>query len=85
MTFIVNIETNPEHFDNAKQVFADAPETVTLIQTTGRNSHLTAICVSEDVKTMKNFVNRIYRTVSGRLSIDAHSVLDVIKGGIIPE
>ena len=85
MTFIVNIETNPEHFDNAKQVFADAPETVTLIQTTGRNSHLTAICVSEDVKTMKNFVNRIYRTVSGILSIDAHSVLDVIKGGIIPE
>ena len=85
MTFIVNIETNPEHFDNAKQVFADAPETVTLIQTTGRNSHLTAICVSKDVKTMRDFVNHIYRTVNGILSINANSVLDVVKGSIIPE
>ena len=85
MTFIVNVETNPEHFDNAKQVFADAPETVTLIQTTGRNSHLTAICVSKDVKTMRDFVNHIYRTVHGILSINANSVLDVVKGSIIPE
>lgn len=85
MTFIVNVETNPEHFDNAKQVFADAPETVTLIQTTGRNSHLTAICVSKDVKTMRDFVNHIYRTVNGILSINANSVLDVVKGSIIPE
>ena len=85
MTFIVNIETNPEHFDNAKQVFADAPETVTLIQTTGRNSHLTAICVSNDVKTMRDFVNHIYRTVHGILSINANSVIDVVKGSIIPE
>lgn len=85
MTFIVNIETNPEFFDNAKQVFAEAPETVTLIQTTGRNCHLVAICVSEDVKTMRDFVNHIYRTVSGILSINAHSVLDVVKGSIIPE
>lgn len=85
MTFIVNIETNPEHFDNAKQVFAEAPETVTLIQTTGRNSHLVAICVAEDVKTMRNFVNHIYRTVNGILSINANSVLDVVKGSIIPE
>ena len=85
MTFIVNVETNPEHFDNAKQVFADATETVTLIQTTGRNSHLTAICVSKDVKTMRDFVNHIYRTVNGILSINAHTVLDVMKGNIIPE
>ena len=85
MTFIVNVEINPEHFDNAKQVFADAPETVTLIQTTGRNSHLTAICVSKDVKTMRDFVNHIYRTVNGILSINANSVLDVVKGSIIPE
>ena len=85
MTFIVNVETNPEHFDNAKQLFADAPEAVTLIQTTGRNSHLTAICVSKDVKTMRDFVNHIYRTVNGILSINANSVLDVVKGSIIPE
>jgi DNA-binding Lrp family transcriptional regulator len=85
MTFIVNVETNPEHFDNAKQVFADAPETVTLIQTSGHNSHLTAICVSKDVKTMRDFINHIYRTVPGILSINANAVLDVVKGSIIPE
>lgn len=85
MTFVVNVETNPEHFDAAMQIFAKAPETVTLVQTTGRNCHLVAICVSEDVKTMRNFVNHIYRTVDGILSINAHTVLDVVKGSIIPE
>lgn len=85
MTFIVNIETNPEDFDNAKQILAEVPETVTLVQTTGRNSHLVAICVSKDIKTMRDFVNHIYRTVNGILSINAHSVLDIVKGSIIPE
>ena len=84
MTVVVNIETKPEHFDEAKQIFAEAPETVTLVQTTG-NCHLVAICVSEDIKTMRTFVNHIYRTVNGILSINAHSVLDVLKGNIIPE
>ena len=84
MTFVVNIETRPEEFENAKTVFTSAPETVTLIQTTG-NCHLVAICVSPDVKTMRTFVNTIYKTVPGILSINAHSVLDVLKGSIIPE
>lgn len=84
MTFVVNIETAPEHFESAKRIFANSPETVMLVQTTG-NCHLVAICVSEDIKTMRTFVNRIYRTVDGILSINAHSVLDVIKGSIIPE
>ena len=85
MTFVINVETIPEYFDAAKQVLAEASETVTLIQTTGSNSHLLAICVAEDVKTMRNFVNHIYRTVNGILSINAHTVLDVMKGNIIPE
>ena len=84
MTFVVNIETKPECFETAKQIFAEAAETVTLIQTTG-NCHLVAICVSESIKSMRIFVNRIYKTVDGILSINAHSVLDVVKGSIIPE
>lgn len=84
MTFVVNIETKPEHFDEAKQAFADADETVTLIQTTG-NCHLVAICIAPDVKTMKNFVTNKYKTLNGVTSISAHSVLDVIKGSIILE
>ncbi len=84
MTFIVNIETKAEHFDEAKQLFAQAPETVTLVQTTG-TCRLVAICVAQDVKTMKTFVNRIYRETQGITYINANSVLDVVKGSIIPE
>ena len=84
MTFVVNIETKPECFETAKQIFAEAAETLTLIQTTG-NCHLVAICVSESIKIMRIFFNRIYKTVDGILSINAHSVLDVVKGSIIPE
>ena len=36
MTFVVNIETEPEHFEEAKRKFAESPETVTLVQTTGK-------------------------------------------------
>lgn len=84
MTFIVNIETKAEHFDEAKQLFAEAPETVTLVQTTG-TCRLVAICVAQDVKTMKTFVNRIYKEIQGITYINANSVLDVVKGSIIPE
>ena len=84
MTFIVNIETKAEYFDEAKQLFAEAPETVTLVQTTG-TCRLVAICVAQDVKTMKTFVNRIYKETQGITYINANSVLDVAKGSIIPE
>ena len=84
MTFVVNIETTAESFEEAKRIFTDAEETVTLIQTTG-NCHLVAICLSQDIKTMRTFVNRIYKTVPGITSVNAHSVLDIIKGSIVPE
>ena len=84
MTFVTNIETRAEDFEECKRIFAEASETVTIVQTTG-NCHLVAICVAPDVKTMRDFVNRIYKTVQGILSINAHSVLDVIKGSILPE
>ena len=84
MTFITNIETQAEHFEECKRIFAESEQTVTIVQTTG-NCHLVAICLAPDVKTMRDFVNRIYKTVPGILSINAHSVLDVVKGSIIPE
>lgn len=84
MTFIVNIETKPEHFEEAKQILTEKSEVITLVQTTG-NSHLLAVCVSEDVKTMRNFINTIHKTVEGVSYISAHSVLDILKGSIIPE
>lgn len=84
MTFIVNIEAKPESFEDAKRIFAEAPETVTLIQTTG-NCHLLAVCVAPDVKTMRVFVNSVNKAVEGITYVSAHSVLDVVKGTIIPE
>ena len=84
MTFLVNTETSPEAFDNVKQKFAEADETITLIQTTGK-CHLTAICVAADMKAMKTFVNDMYKTVDGISYINASAVMDVIKGSVIPE
>ena len=84
MTFVTNIETEAAHFEECRRIFAESEETVTVVQTTG-NCHLVAICLSPDVKTMRNFVNHIYKSVPGILSINAHSVRDVVKGSIIPE
>ncbi len=84
MTFVVNIETKPEEFEACKRAFVEADETVTIVHTTG-NCHLVAICISSDIKTMREFVNKIYRDVLGITYINAHSVLDVVKGSIIPE
>ena len=84
MIFVTNIETQAEHFEECKRIFAESEQTVTVVQTTG-NCHLVAICLAPDVKTMRDFVNRIYKAVPGILSINAHSVLDVVKGSIIPE
>ena len=84
MTFVVNIETKAEHFEEAKLAFVEAPETVTLVHTTG-TCHLLAICVSQDIKTMRVFVNKLYKEVPGIVSINAHSIMEVIKGSVIPE
>ena len=84
MTFIVNIETVAEHFEKAKEYFTQAEEILTLVQTTG-NCHLTAICVASDIKAMRDFMSLVYKRVEGITSINAHAVLDVIKGAIIPE
>lgn len=84
MTFLVNIETSPEAFEEVKETFAAAQETVTLLQTTGK-CHLTAICLSQDMKTMRAFVNRMYKASEGISYINANAIMDIVKGSIIPE
>lgn len=84
MTFVVNIETKPEHFDECKSILVEAQETITVVQTTGR-CHIMAICLATDIKAMRVYVNYLYNNVPGILSINANSVLDVLKGSIIPE
>lgn len=84
MTFVVNIETTAEKFEQTKEYFAKTSETLTIVQTTG-NCHLLAICVAPDVRTMREFINVTYRKLEGITSINAQAVLDVVKGKIIPE
>ncbi len=84
MIFVANIETRPENFEECKEIFTKARETVTVVQTTG-NCHLLAVCLAPDVKSMRDFVNHVFKTAPGILSINAHAVLDVVKGAILPE
>lgn len=70
MTFVTNIETKPDSFEECKRIFTESPETVTIVHTTGNNCHLVAICLAPDVKTMRNFVNKIYKEVPGIISIN---------------
>ena len=84
MTFIMNVETRPEHFEDAKKKLVEATQTVTIIETTG-NCHLVVICVASNVEEMRYFVNRIYKEIDGISSINAHSVLDVLKGNVISD
>ena len=84
MTFIMNVETQAEQFENAKKKLMEADETVTIIQTTG-NCHLVVICQTSTVQEMKIFVNKAYKEIEGITSINAHAVLDILKGSVIPE
>lgn len=84
MPFIVNVETRPECFDEAKSFFQAADETKTLIQTSGR-CHLLAICIAPDVTSMRNWINVVYRKVPGILNINTHAILDIAKGHILTD
>ena len=83
-SFVVNIETRGERFDEIKRKFAKATEVVTLIQISGE-CRLFAVCTAEDVDSMRDFINRFYEENKGIRSISANSVIDVIKGKLISE
>lgn len=81
MTFIIDIETQLEVFEKAKEYLARAEETITLVQTTGA-CRLTAVCVTADISSLRSFIGAVYKTVGGIVNITAHAVLEVIKGGV---
>ncbi len=59
---------------------AAAPETLTLMQTTG-SCHLLALCYAPSVADMRLFVRALYQRTPGILSISAHyMVLDFHQG-----
>ena len=81
LTFVVNIETKPEHFDEARRFFVDADNTITLLHTTG-NCHLLALCAAENIDSMRAYVKSVYNSVPGIVSINSHSILEVVKGSL---
>ena len=82
--FMVNVEIKPEHFEQAKAWFVESAATKTLIQTSGR-CHLVALCLAQSVPAMREYLNEIYKTVPGIITVNANAVLEVTKGGIISE
>ena len=78
VTFITEIRTQAEAFEQCRDAFAHAEETVALLQTTGE-CRLVAVCRCACVQAMRDFINRIYKTAPGILSVNANSVIDVIK------
>ena len=85
MTFVINAEAKPDSFEACKRIFSEATETVMAVQTTGTNCRIVAICVSPNMKTIRDFVNKICRAVPGITSVAINTVLDVIKGSITSE
>lgn len=83
MTYVVNLETEAAEFERVAQALAAAPETMTLMQTTG-NCHLVALCYVDSLEFMRVFLRTLYNQTPGILSINAHAVLDVRKGFLSP-
>ena len=84
MSFVLNIETAPEHFNAAREYLVNSDLTLTVLQTTGR-SHLVAICLAKDVQDMRQCVNNIYKSLAGVQYVNAQAVIDVAKGSIMPD
>ena len=82
-TFIVYIDTAPESFEEAKTAVASIKEAVTVVQRTG-SCKLVAVCVAETNQALKDSLNRLFKIVPGIQDIYAHTVIDVIKGSVIP-
>ena len=84
MTFVVNIETEPGHFEEVRDALTEEEQAVTVVQTTGR-CHLMAVCIAADRQDLRDFLNRMYKKVPGILGINANTVIDVAKGSLLPD
>lgn len=83
-TFVVYIETKPECFEDAKAAVASVKEAITVIQKTG-SCKLVAVCIAKNNQALKDSMNRLFKIVPGIQQIYAHTVIDVIKGSVVPD
>ncbi len=83
-TFIAYIDTTPECFEEAKAAVSSIKEAVTVVQRTG-SCKLVAVCVAKSNQALKDSLNRLFKIVPGIQEIYAHTIIDVIKGTVIPD
>ena len=81
VTFLMEIEIVAEHFDAAKQKLINAKETTSVIQTTG-DCRLFLVCVVSSIQEMNAFINGVREGLSGVVLINAHAVLEELKGSL---
>lgn len=83
MTYIVFAETEPGIYEAFTEKMKVEPCVVTLCQTDGACA-LHAVCVVESIQQMRGFARRMRTENPGLLRFGAYSVLDVVKGSILP-
>ncbi len=84
MTFISTVETEPGAYDQVAELLKGEKCVVTLCQVTGE-CILHAVCVAENVNEMRDFARKVRNAHPGVKRFFALSVLDVMKGSVLPE
>lgn len=84
MTFLATIETEPGALDEVTEILKNEPVVVTLCQTAGE-CRLFAVCAADSLQEMRDFAKRIRNAHPGMKRFTANTVLEVMKGNVLPE
>ena len=81
LSFVLNIETKPQAFEEWKQALENTPEVISLVQLSGE-CKLIAICQAKDIEVIRDMVTELHKNIGGIKVINANSVVDVIKDSL---
>lgn len=81
LSFLMNIETKPETFEDWKQALKNIPEVVSVVQISGE-CKLIAICQARNIDVIRDLVTELHKSIGGIKVINANSVVDVIKDSL---
>jgi DNA-binding Lrp family transcriptional regulator len=84
MTFIATVETEPAAYDEITEILRREDVVVTLCQIAG-DCCLHAICVADSLQEMRDFAKRMRNAHVGLKRFSANTVLEVMKGNVLPE
>ena len=83
MVFVIFVETTPEAYEPVTEKLKAERCVVTLCQTSD-DSCLHGICTVENIQQMRAFARRMRTENQGLLRFAAYSVLDIVKGSVLP-